>query len=74
MPFYKRSEEEFFIAPTEVWTPEVTLEAATHAAHSYPVEGWYWFDNLDAALVFFAAQIETETYTNETSAVAASAM
>lgn len=50
MPFYKRENEELLVAPNFVSGPGFELTAETHAEHTYPVEGWYWFDNLDAAM------------------------
>ena len=50
MPFYKRNNEELMSAPSFVVGPGFELRAETHAEHTYPVEGWYWFDNLDAAM------------------------
>ena len=50
MPFYKRENEELHAAPNFVYGPGVSLTAETKDDYEYPVEGWYWFDNLDAAM------------------------
>ncbi len=50
MPFYKRENDELMVAPNFVLGPGFELRAETHDEHTYPVEGWYWFDNLDAAM------------------------
>ena len=55
MPFYKRENEELLVAPNSVEGPGFSLYADTHADHTYPVEGWYWFDNLDAAMLGLSA-------------------
>lgn len=50
MSFYKRENEELLVAPNFVSGPGFELTTETHAEHTYPVEGWYWFDNLDDAM------------------------
>jgi hypothetical protein len=55
MAFYKRENEQLLTAPNFVYSDTVSLEADSHDQHSYPVDGWYWFDTLDQALAFFAA-------------------
>lgn len=50
MPFYKRENNELLVAPDFVVGPGFELRAETHAEHTYPVDGWYWFDTLDAAM------------------------
>jgi hypothetical protein len=61
MPFYKRDDEEILTAPNFVYGPGFELSAETHAAHVYPVDGWYWFDTLDQAIAFFASQQPVES-------------
>lgn len=58
MPFYKRENDELLVAPNFVIGPGFELRAETHADHTYPVEGWYWFDHLDAAMTAFAPKAE----------------
>jgi hypothetical protein len=50
MPFYKRTGDILESAASSVHAPGYTLEESTHADHSYPVEGWWWFADLDAAM------------------------
>lgn len=50
MGFYKRNGDELLHAPNSVHAPGFLLLAEDHATYTYPVEGWYWFDTLDAAL------------------------
>jgi len=59
MPFYKRENEELLVAPNSVEGPGFSLNAETHTEHTYPIEGWYWFDNLDAALLGLSTPIST---------------
>ena len=54
MPFYKRENEELLVAPNFVRGPGFDLFAEQKDEYQYPVEGWYWFDNLDAAMAAFA--------------------
>jgi len=51
MSFYKRIDEELLIAPKFVHTPDISLLAEEHGNHTYPIEGWYWFDTLDEAML-----------------------
>lgn len=53
MPYYKRVEDELIRADSVVG-PDFTLEANTPGNNSYPVDGWFWFANLDEALSHFA--------------------
>lgn len=50
MPFYKRDGEEVLLAPNGVEGPGYTLTEETRDEYTYPVDGWYWFSDLDAAL------------------------
>jgi len=50
MAFYKRENDELIITPNSVYAPGYELHAETHSDHTYPIDGWYWFDTLDAAL------------------------
>lgn len=60
MPFYKRENEELIVAPNFVIGPGFELRAETHSDHTYPVEGWYWFDTLDQALTAFAPKASVD--------------
>lgn len=50
MPFYKRENEELLIAPNFVHSPNYSLTVENKEEHNYPVDGWYWFNDLDAAM------------------------
>lgn len=55
MPFYKKDGESLLDAPNYVMGPGYSLAAAAHAQNTYPVDGWYWFDDLTSAIAFFSA-------------------
>lgn len=58
MPFYKRENDELMVAPNFVRAPRFDLFAEQKDEYQYPVEGWYWFDNLDAAMAAFTPKPE----------------
>jgi len=49
MTFYKRDGDTLLEAPTTVIGPGYELYAENHSEYTYPVEGWYWFEDMDAA-------------------------
>lgn len=54
MPFFKKDNDELLVSHTRVDGPGFSLDADTHGEHTYPVDGWYWFDDLDTAMVALA--------------------
>lgn len=50
MPFYKRDNDELHCAPLFVSGPGLELTADKKDEYIYPVDGWRWFDSLDAAM------------------------
>lgn len=48
--FYRRDGDHIHSA-VGVHSPAFSLDEDSHADHSYPVDGWYWFSTLDEALV-----------------------
>jgi len=54
MAFYKRDGEELLVAPNFVRGPGFDLFAETRGQNTYPVDGWYWFDTLDEAMLALA--------------------
>lgn len=54
MPFYKKDTDYIHTAPNFVIAPNYELRVENKDTYTYPVDGWYWFDTLDAALSFFA--------------------
>lgn len=58
MPFFKKQDEILHTAPNFVVGPGFELHADTKDQHTYPVEGWYWFDTLDQAMVAMSGTTE----------------
>jgi hypothetical protein len=52
--FYKKENDELLSAPNFVAMPDITLTAEEKDQHTYPINGWYWFDTLDDAISFYA--------------------
>jgi hypothetical protein len=53
MAFYKKDNEQLTIADF-VTGRDYVLSEAGKDEHSYPIDGWYWFADLDAALTGLA--------------------
>ena len=51
--FYKLDGEELLYGPNFVLNANYELFKETKDTHTYPVEGWYWFDSEENAKVFF---------------------
>lgn len=54
MPFYKKLDGQL-VASDFVDGPGYTLSEAGRNDQSYPVDGWYWFADLDAAIAGITA-------------------
>jgi hypothetical protein len=50
MPFYKKDAGQLLVAPNFVLNAAYELREDSHDLYSYPVDGWYWFTDLDAAM------------------------
>ena len=50
--FYKL-DGDLLYGPNYVLNSEYELRRDTHDVHSYPIDGWYWFDSEHEAKVFF---------------------
>ena len=59
MPFYKKQDQELQCAPNFVYAPNYTLKAEEKDNHTYPVDGWYWFDTLELAMAGMAPATQT---------------
>jgi len=46
--------------PNFVLNADYELRRETHEQHSYPVDGWYWFDSEDQARAFFGLPADAE--------------
>ena len=54
MPFYRKQDGQL-VASDFVDGPGYTLSEAGRNDQSYPVDGWYWFADLDAAMAGITA-------------------
>jgi hypothetical protein len=43
--FYKEENGELLYGPNFVLNKNYELRKETHNQHTYPVDGWYWFDS-----------------------------
>jgi hypothetical protein len=57
--FYKNDEEVLY-APTLVYNINYTLNNDLKDTYNYPVDGWYWFDDIESAYSFFNKQLPAE--------------
>ena len=46
-----------------VETPSAILMEITKDEHTYPIEGWYWFETLDDAITFYANKQDANSIT-----------
>lgn len=55
MAFYKQEEPntDLLEAPNFVLNANYELRAETYNQHTYPIDGWYWFDTIEEANTFF---------------------
>ena len=51
--FYKLDGEVLLYAPNFVLNANYELRKETHTEHTYPVDGWYWFETENEARQFF---------------------
>lgn len=51
--FYKTDSENLFFGPNYVLNKDYELLRETHEQHTYPVDGWSWFENEEEARVNF---------------------
>lgn len=54
--FYKRNDADLLFGPNFVSHPEFELLRELKDEYDYPVDGWYWFDDEDAAYDFFGVK------------------
>lgn len=54
MPFYKKQKDQLLAAPSFVKSPDYELLAERRTEYQYPVDGWHWYDTLDAAMAALA--------------------
>lgn len=58
--FYKREYDNILHGPNFVLNMDYELRSETHNQHTYPVDGWYWFDSDVEAYTFFDLPYPTE--------------
>ena len=56
--FYFKDGDTLIFGPTWVSGPGVELHRETKDDHTYPVEGWYWFDSRELALTSFGLDVK----------------
>lgn len=57
--FYKQ-DGEILYGPNFVLNANYELRKETYDQHTYPVDGWYWFDSKEAAYAFFGVELPIE--------------
>lgn len=57
--FYKLDNNELLYGPNFVLNANYELRKENYNQHNYPVDGWYWFDSKDDAIIFFNLEIPT---------------
>ena len=60
--FFKKDESGIMSAEY-VEAPSAILMEITKDEHTYPVEGWYWFETLDNAIAFYANKQDVNSIT-----------
>jgi hypothetical protein len=60
--FFKKDESSIMSAEY-VETPSAILMEITKDEHTYPIEGWYWFETLDDAITFYANKQDANSIT-----------
>lgn len=63
MPFYKKDAGQLLVAPNFVLNAAYELREDSHDQHVYPVDGWYWFADLDAAMAGMPSATQPATIT-----------
>jgi hypothetical protein len=56
--FYKEENGELIYGPNFVLNKNYELRKETHDQHTYPVDGWYWFDSEAEARAFLKISSE----------------
>lgn len=57
--FYKQ-DGEILYGPNFVLNANYELRKETYQEHTYPVDGWYWFDSKKEAYTFFNVELPVE--------------
>jgi hypothetical protein len=51
--FYKNDDGYVLVGPNFVLNANYELRKETKTEHTYPTDGWYWFDSAEEAYTFF---------------------
>lgn len=54
--FYKNDDGVLLFGPNFVENKAYRLERSKHTDYVYPVDGWYWFDDEDAAYLEYGLE------------------
>lgn len=54
--FYKMDSGELLYGPNFIINKDFELRRETRNDHTYPVDGWSWFDSEEDAVAFFNTQ------------------
>jgi len=54
--FYKMDSGELLYGPNFILNKDFELRRETRNDHTYPVDGWSWFDSEEDAVAFFNTQ------------------
>ena len=56
--FYKYEDQNLYFGANYVLNADYELRKEIKDNHSYPVDGWYWFDSQEEAKQFFKIEEE----------------
>lgn len=62
--FYKLDGTVLF-GPNFVLNKDYELRRETKDQHTYPTDGWYWFDTIEQAYLFFGVELPEEVIPND---------
>ena len=63
--FYKNDDGMVLHGPTMVSNTNYVLNDDLKDTYTYPVDGWYWFDSVEEAYLFFGLELPIEEPTGE---------
>jgi len=56
--FYKKDNDILLFGPNDISGLGYNLHPENHDQYEYPTDGWYWFDSLEEACLFFDINID----------------
>jgi len=59
--FYKNDNGEVLFGPNYVVSLNYNLFKEQKDEHTYPIDGWYWFDSIEEAYSFFGIELPQNT-------------